>query len=51
MRSDYTGGRIVLPDCCFLFPINPEGKIAREWVHVNPRDAATEVLAAIPQPA
>ena len=30
------------------FLIDPKGKIAKEWVKVNPQTAASDVLAAIP---
>lgn len=30
------------------FLIDPQGKIAKVWVKVNPSDAASEVLAALP---
>src|SRR5580704_11056411 len=30
------------------FLIDPQGKIAKEWVKVNPNTAASDVLAAIP---
>jgi peroxiredoxin Q/BCP len=30
------------------FLINPQGKIAQEWVKVNPNTAASDVLAALP---
>lgn len=32
------------------FLISPQGKIAKVWTKVNPRNAASEVLAAIPAP-
>lgn len=33
------------------FLIDPQGKIAKVWTKVNPREAASEVLTAIPAPS
>ena len=30
------------------FLIDPKGNIAKEWVKVNPTNAASDVLAALP---
>jgi len=43
--TDYKGVPIAIRN---TFLINPEGKIAQVWVHVDPHVAASEVLTAIP---